>query len=104
MLLNTAFFSSSDVCTLPAVEGTCASYEEKWFYNSVEQECQVFVYNGCDGNGNNFHTRAECEKRCDSGGVTAPGGMSWKKLTAMLIICCDENVNMDLGVYTSNKW
>ena len=67
-------FFPPDVCTLPYDEGTCTDFAEKWFYNSADRECQVFVYNGCDGNGNNFRSREECEKRCNEGEITIPGG------------------------------
>ncbi|XP_017539937.2 WAP, Kazal, immunoglobulin, Kunitz and NTR domain-containing protein [Pygocentrus nattereri] len=51
-------------CTLPAVQGPCRNWEARWAYNGISKQCQAFVYGGCQGNSNNFHSRAECEARC----------------------------------------
>ncbi|CAG9534594.1 unnamed protein product [Cercopithifilaria johnstoni] len=53
-------------CQLSSSKGvTCdtgSSY--RYFYNSQTQECESFLYNGCDGNSNNFATYEECESYC----------------------------------------
>lgn len=52
------------VCNLPAVQGPCRNWEPRWAYNAVTKQCQAFVYGGCRGNSNNFHSRAECQANC----------------------------------------
>lgn len=39
---------------------------QKWYFNSNDQSCALFVYSGCDGNGNRFSSRDECESICHS--------------------------------------
>ena len=36
----------------------------RWAYNSQTGQCQSFVYGGCEGNGNNFESREDCEESC----------------------------------------
>ncbi|XP_074928250.1 chelonianin-like isoform X3 [Chelonoidis abingdonii] len=38
----------------------------RYFYNSVTDSCEEFVYGGCEGNGNRFATKNECLKTCGS--------------------------------------
>ncbi|XP_041962562.1 collagen alpha-6(VI) chain-like isoform X1 [Alosa sapidissima] len=53
-----------DVCTLRQDEGKCQKYTVKWYFDTVKKECLHFWYSGCDGNGNRFRTKADCEARC----------------------------------------
>ncbi|MGH0115465.1 UNVERIFIED_CONTAM: hypothetical protein FKN15_000100 [Acipenser sinensis] len=52
------------ICSLPAVQGPCKAWEARWAYNSLIKQCQAFAYGGCQGNGNSFHSREECEDSC----------------------------------------
>ena len=52
------------VCSLPALQGPCKAYAPRWAYNSQTGQCQSFVYGGCEGNGNNFESREDCEESC----------------------------------------
>ncbi|KAF3687287.1 WAP, Kazal, immunoglobulin, Kunitz and NTR domain-containing protein Precursor [Channa argus] len=52
------------ICSLPAVQGPCKSWEARWAWNSIMKQCQPFAYGGCHGNSNNFHTKKECEANC----------------------------------------
>uniref|UniRef100_A0A3B4F6Q6 WAP, follistatin/kazal, immunoglobulin, kunitz and netrin domain containing 1 n=1 Tax=Pundamilia nyererei TaxID=303518 RepID=A0A3B4F6Q6_9CICH len=52
------------ICSLPAVQGPCKAWEARWSWNSITKQCQAFVYGGCHGNANNFHTKKECEANC----------------------------------------
>uniref|UniRef100_A0A8C0N165 WAP, Kazal, immunoglobulin, Kunitz and NTR domain-containing protein 1 n=1 Tax=Canis lupus familiaris TaxID=9615 RepID=A0A8C0N165_CANLF len=53
-----------DACVLPAVQGRCQGREARWAYSPLLQQCHPFVYGGCEGNGNNFESRASCEDAC----------------------------------------
>lgn len=62
--LRTSLWSFVDVCQLPSKLGRCRSFKVKWFHNSTIRSCMRFWYGGCDGNGNNFDTKEDCEARC----------------------------------------
>ncbi|TRY84997.1 hypothetical protein DNTS_016182, partial [Danionella cerebrum] len=49
-------------CSLPIVQGPCRSFEPRWAYRG--SQCQLFIYSGCHGNQNNFHSREACEDTC----------------------------------------
>ncbi|XP_061167860.1 kunitz-type serine protease inhibitor Bi-KTI-like [Saccostrea echinata] len=61
-----------DRCTLPIEPGNCNDILLRWGYNSLFNQCQPFIYTGCDGNDNNFETYEECAGRC-------PSRTWWKK-------------------------
>uniref|UniRef100_UPI0037E98E31 WAP, Kazal, immunoglobulin, Kunitz and NTR domain-containing protein n=1 Tax=Semicossyphus pulcher TaxID=241346 RepID=UPI0037E98E31 len=52
------------ICSLPAVQGPCKSWEPRWAWNSAMKQCQPFVYGGCHGNANSFRSKKECEANC----------------------------------------
>uniref|UniRef100_A0A8C5H088 WAP, follistatin/kazal, immunoglobulin, kunitz and netrin domain containing 2 n=1 Tax=Gouania willdenowi TaxID=441366 RepID=A0A8C5H088_GOUWI len=51
-------------CGLVSLQGPCRAYEPRWAYNSALQQCQSFIYGGCDGNDNNFESKEACEEMC----------------------------------------
>lgn len=53
-----------DPCTEPKKSGECYAYIERFYYNTKENKCQMFVYGGCGANGNNFETIEACGARC----------------------------------------
>ncbi|XP_061190289.1 BPTI/Kunitz domain-containing protein-like, partial [Saccostrea echinata] len=53
-----------DLCTLPKAPGACRGYFPRWWYNSFTNQCEVFIYGGCEGNDNRFQTIHECLQRC----------------------------------------
>ena len=42
--------------------GPCRASKPRFHFDGVE--CVRFNYGGCGGNGNNFRTLKDCEKRC----------------------------------------
>jgi len=52
------------VCSLPHDSGGCERKEFRYFYNSLERRCKLFVYGGCKGNQNNFLSEIDCVRRC----------------------------------------
>ncbi|XP_035700670.1 protein AMBP-like [Folsomia candida] len=51
-------------CSLPYEAGPCKALITMWYYNSAQAACEVFGYGGCNGNGNKFDSRLECETFC----------------------------------------
>ncbi|XP_051830497.1 kunitz-type protease inhibitor 3-like isoform X2 [Antechinus flavipes] len=43
-----------DLCKFPLKVGSCATPQERWFYDWTVKKCKKFFYSGCDGNLNNF--------------------------------------------------
>ncbi|KAG8147356.1 hypothetical protein E2320_000068, partial [Naja naja] len=52
---------SKEVCKLPADPGRCLAYLEQYYYNWNTRKCETFVYGMCNGNGNRFATKLECQ-------------------------------------------
>ena len=57
----------TDVCKLDKFTGPCRANMPRWYWDNKACECKQFTYGGCQGNGNNFETIAECQSRCQSG-------------------------------------
>lgn len=51
-------------CNLPRATGFCEAYMPRYFYNPATGACERFIYGGCMGNANNFHTITDCEHAC----------------------------------------
>uniref|UniRef100_A0A0X3Q9Z3 Papilin n=1 Tax=Schistocephalus solidus TaxID=70667 RepID=A0A0X3Q9Z3_SCHSO len=54
----------TDVCKLPQDVGPCRAMFPRFAYDDTMKACVPFIYGGCQGNGNNFETKEECEKKC----------------------------------------
>jgi len=52
------------VCALASAGGDCDDYQSAWYYNRSSDRCLKFVYSGCGGNDNRFHSQEACELRC----------------------------------------
>lgn len=53
-----------DVCSLPPIQGPCKAAFHRFYFDEVTGTCKPFIYGGCQGNGNNFDTLADCEGTC----------------------------------------
>ena len=59
-----SFSFNMKVCLLAPVEGPCRHYSTRYFYDPEEKKCLTFIYGGCFGNKNNFHTKKVCQQTC----------------------------------------
>ncbi|KFD51135.1 hypothetical protein M514_08035 [Trichuris suis] len=57
-------------CDQPKDAGPCAGRFIRWYWNRFTSSCEVFVYSGCKGSGNNFGSREQCVEMCGSKQVT----------------------------------
>ena len=48
------------LCTLPLVKGPCRARKTRFYYDQRTNQCRMFIYGGCRGNGNNFKTKKRC--------------------------------------------
>ncbi|XP_006022745.1 protein AMBP isoform X1 [Alligator sinensis] len=53
-----------DFCRLTKDAGPCLGAITRHFYNSSSWACETFLYGGCLGNGNNFHSEKDCLQAC----------------------------------------
>uniref|UniRef100_A0A182VR03 Peptidase S1 domain-containing protein n=1 Tax=Anopheles minimus TaxID=112268 RepID=A0A182VR03_9DIPT len=51
-------------CGLWKDEGSCFDFTLKMFFDVKYGDCRLFVYGGCEGNGNRFDTESECKNTC----------------------------------------
>ncbi|XP_041351139.1 BPTI/Kunitz domain-containing protein-like [Gigantopelta aegis] len=51
-------------CTEPRKVGPCKAAFPRFYYNRLSETCEEFTWGGCQANGNNFKTRAECITQC----------------------------------------
>ncbi|XP_075861855.1 tissue factor pathway inhibitor isoform X3 [Microcebus murinus] len=51
-------------CALKADDGPCKAMMKRFFFNIFTQQCEEFVYGGCEGNQNRFDSLEECKKIC----------------------------------------
>ncbi|XP_042544303.1 tissue factor pathway inhibitor isoform X1 [Dipodomys spectabilis] len=51
-------------CALKADDGPCKALMRKFFFNIFTQQCEEFIYGGCEGNRNRFDSLEECKENC----------------------------------------
>ena len=71
-ILDTGVKNASNPCEYPLEPGGCGNSNDMWYYDRVTGQCGSFLYSGCQGNLNNFHSRAECEDWCTGMYVCMP--------------------------------
>ncbi|XP_048259060.1 BPTI/Kunitz domain-containing protein-like [Haliotis rufescens] len=59
-----AVCGGEDLCLQPVLQGQCQGYYDRYFYDHYSGTCRRFVYGGCGGNCNNFHTLQDCQFQC----------------------------------------
>ncbi|CAB1332796.1 unnamed protein product [Coregonus sp. 'balchen'] len=75
---NETYPAAEAVCDLPVNHGSCFAMLVMYYYNTEERNCRIFHYGGCQGNGNRFETREQCQQTCMAkagrlGGAVEPG-------------------------------
>uniref|UniRef100_A0A673HB16 BPTI/Kunitz inhibitor domain-containing protein n=1 Tax=Sinocyclocheilus rhinocerous TaxID=307959 RepID=A0A673HB16_9TELE len=55
-------YPPTEVCLSQVEEGTCNDDIQRYYYNTITQQCEEFSYSGCEGNANNFKSFLECQK------------------------------------------
>jgi hypothetical protein len=73
-------------CTLPKDSGECNNKIFRYYYNAIERRCKLFVYGGCNGNGNNFLSEVQCLQRCGDD-------------TALALLPLVEKTTTEIGEY-----
>lgn len=51
-------------CALKADDGPCKAMMKRFFFNIFTQQCEEFIYGGCEGNKNRFESLEECREKC----------------------------------------
>lgn len=51
-------------CSLSTDRGPCHNFTAHWYYDVNYGGCSRFWYGGCEGNGNRFDSKEECEAVC----------------------------------------
>ncbi|KAB0395859.1 hypothetical protein E2I00_008460 [Balaenoptera physalus] len=54
-------------CALKADDGPCKAMIKRFFFNIHTQQCEEFIYGGCEGNQNRFESLEECKEKCTRG-------------------------------------
>lgn len=54
-----------DHCLVPKKVGPCRGSFPRWHYSALSEQCEKFVFGGCNPNRNNYLSEEECKKACD---------------------------------------
>lgn len=54
-------------CGFKADDGPCKAMLKRFFFNIHTQQCEEFIYGGCEGNQNRFESLEECKEKCARG-------------------------------------
>jgi hypothetical protein len=52
------------ICSLSFKMGPCKAAMKRWYFDSKAGFCKVFIFGGCQGNGNLFETELDCRNFC----------------------------------------
>ncbi|XP_026546510.1 BPTI/Kunitz domain-containing protein-like [Notechis scutatus] len=70
--VKVAFARFEGSCSIfPNDSQRCGEPKDRFFYNITSKSCEPFVYHGCPGNRNRYHTIEECKRYC--GRIEKPG-------------------------------
>ncbi|XP_053141514.1 kunitz-type protease inhibitor 1 [Hemicordylus capensis] len=65
---------TAEHCLAPSKVGRCRGSFPRWYYNPASQQCQRFIFGGCNSNKNNYLREEECNLACQNvqGAVETP--------------------------------
>jgi len=55
-----------DPCLDPPISGPCKGLFPRWYYESQNGTCALFVWGGCQPQSNNFDKELNCQKTCSN--------------------------------------
>ncbi|XP_034273725.1 kunitz-type protease inhibitor 1 [Pantherophis guttatus] len=55
---------TADHCLTPYKVGRCRGSFHRWYYNPEIEQCQQFIFGGCNPNKNNYVRKEECDLAC----------------------------------------
>ncbi|KAG9480902.1 hypothetical protein GDO78_010266 [Eleutherodactylus coqui] len=55
---------TEEYCLAPKKVGRCRGSFLRWHYNPAQNECEEFVYGGCNPNRNNYVKKEDCRQTC----------------------------------------
>ena len=59
------FFNKEEPdCTSEPWTGPCRENKTRFYFDNYDNKCKKFTYGGCQGNDNNYKTKAECSGTC----------------------------------------
>ncbi|KAJ7381019.1 hypothetical protein OS493_004614 [Desmophyllum pertusum] len=87
------------VCKLQPEVGRCKGYFPRYFYNHTSGQCDKFIYGGCEGNNNRFHTLELCQKKCQIASAAIvkvkPGRCPWRRSILRLCLLRGDTCQSD---------
>ena len=63
----------NSICNLLLSKGTCKATLRRFYFDSHDGTCKLFIFGGCQGNANNFETMEECLSSCIGLDTEDPG-------------------------------
>ncbi|KAM6461093.1 kunitz-type protease inhibitor 1 [Liasis olivaceus] len=65
---------TAEHCLAPFKVGRCRGSFRRWYYNPAVEQCQQFIFGGCNANKNNYVGKEECDLACKNvqGAVEKP--------------------------------
>nr|QHR82827.1 serine protease inhibitor 3 [Vipera anatolica senliki] len=63
-LLSVSDLFEGSCTSVPNDSERCGEPKDRFFYNVTSKSCEPFVYHGCPGNRNRYHTLEECKRYC----------------------------------------
>ncbi|KAI1704338.1 kunitz/Bovine pancreatic trypsin inhibitor domain-containing protein [Ditylenchus destructor] len=99
--------SSEHVCRDAVTAGTACFGAfltiQRFHYNADRGQCEPFQYYGCNGSGNNFVTKRQCEAACQPQVKNACNGVAPLNDEGDYVQRCSENVPCPRGSWCNSK-
>lgn len=81
-------------CLHPPDSGPCQERLTRYYYENGE--CKRFEYGGCAGNGNNFFTKVECQRKCIQESVSEQARSSEEYFNTEAVIN-NQDIRVDIS-------